>query len=502
MRRILAAFIPVVAGWQVAAGAVMLQLDLVESDSGQRIPGMVRVKKASTGEPIRLGGLLCRVADWYSVTQPSTVIVADGEYEIEGIAGLETEKGRVVVRGEGGMATARVPLRRFSNLRATNRFGGNTHLHLQKMTREQADRYLHEHPTADGLDVLFISHLRRAEADEDYITNAYPIGALPGTSANGLLMHNGEEHRHNFGGGGEGFGHVMLLDIPALIRPVSIGPGIMKAGTDSPPLRVGIDEAKAQGGRAIWCHNDFGFEDVPNLVSGRLDAVNIFDGGSRDGYERTFYVYLNAGYRVPFSTGTDWGLYDYSRVYVHVEGPLSVRGWLSRLAEGRSFITNGPLLELLVNGAEPGETIALQSDLEEVRATGRCVSRHAFGTLELVQNGEVIEAVAAKPVGAHWEGEFSRTVRMSEPGWFALRTRGGGKNEFGKDLFSHTSAVYVTVGGTAIRSAVALDQLRSRVEQGKETIEAKAVFGTSGERQSVLRVYDEALSILSRSANP
>ena len=38
--------------------------------------------------------------------------------------------------------------------------------------------------------------------------------------------------------GGEGFGHVMLLNILKRIEPVSIGPGIMKEGTDGIPLRL------------------------------------------------------------------------------------------------------------------------------------------------------------------------------------------------------------------------------------------------------------------------
>src|SRR6185436_7795670 len=53
----------------------------------------------------------------------------------------------------------------------------------------------------------------------------------------GTEFDNGQEHRHNFTGFDEGYGHVMFLHLPELIQPVSIGPGIMKKGTDSPALR-------------------------------------------------------------------------------------------------------------------------------------------------------------------------------------------------------------------------------------------------------------------------
>jgi len=73
---------------------------------------------------------------------------------------------------------------------------------------------------------------------------------------------NGQEHRHNFEAYKEGYGHVMLLDISRLIRPVSIGPGIMKTGTDGLPLNRGIRNARRDGATVLWCHNKFGVEAV------------------------------------------------------------------------------------------------------------------------------------------------------------------------------------------------------------------------------------------------
>ncbi len=93
----------------------------------------------------------------------------------------------------------------------------NTHLHLKKLTREESDRYLRDFPAADGLDVLFISHLLRAGDDREYITNQYPTGRLKFLETRGVLVSNGEEHRHNFGPGGEGYGHVMLLGLKELV---------------------------------------------------------------------------------------------------------------------------------------------------------------------------------------------------------------------------------------------------------------------------------------------
>ncbi len=94
-------------------------------------------------------------------------------------------------------------------------------------------------PAADDLDVLFISYLERPSEDRTYTTNRYPIGDFAKAWRTETLLNNGQEHRHNFEGFGEGFGHVLLLNINKLIVPVSIGPGITGGGHDGVPLRPG-----------------------------------------------------------------------------------------------------------------------------------------------------------------------------------------------------------------------------------------------------------------------
>ena len=46
------------------------------------------------------------------------------------------------------------------------------------------------------------------------------------------------------------------------------------------PLKAGIEKAQSFGSKIIWCHNQWGLEDIPSWVMGRLHANNIFDGGT------------------------------------------------------------------------------------------------------------------------------------------------------------------------------------------------------------------------------
>ncbi|MBT6494822.1 MAG: CehA/McbA family metallohydrolase, partial [Planctomycetaceae bacterium] len=339
-------------------------LKLIDADNQREISGLIRIQDAD-GEAVNVAGLFSRgqgldealpISRWSVVPKQTVVRLPRKTLTITALSGLETEQATVTVNLTGkDRATLTVPLRRFVDASQQGSYSGNTHLHLQKITREMCDRYLLEIPKADGLDLLFLSYLERAGADREYTSNKYTDGDLASLSKkSGVVFGNGEEHRHNFAGFGQGYGHVMLLDIEKLIQPVSIGPGIMKMGTDGLPLARGIETARRDGATIIWCHNNWGMEELPNLLAGRIDAQNIFDGGTHGSFKNSYYRYLNAGIRVPFSTGTDWLMYDFSRVYVDMKGDVTVKNWLKGLANGRSYITNGPLLKLKVQDKSIG----------------------------------------------------------------------------------------------------------------------------------------------------
>jgi hypothetical protein len=381
-----------------------------------------------------------------------------------------------------------------------NWYSANTHLHLSNLNKDQAERYLREIPRADDLDVLFISYLERAIADKDYITNRYPIGDLKEFWSTGVLVNNGEEHRHNFGEQGEGFGHVMLLNIKKTIQPVSIGPGISHRGTDGTPLQAGIEGAHLQGGTAIWCHNNWGREDVPNFVSGKLDAQNIFDGGSHGSYEDSFYHYLNAGIRVPFSTGTDWFMYDLARVYTKVQGSLGIKSWLDALVAGRSFISNGPLLHLNIEGEDLGGTVDLPY-ARDVTVKGEASARLSFEKLQLIQNGKVIFESEPKPKEGYFTASLARNIKIDGPSWLALRVSAQASNEFGRPLFAHTSPIYVRVGGKAIRQKDEVAYLIKQIEDARREIASKALFASPKEREDVLSVYEKGIRTLQNAGD-
>jgi hypothetical protein len=482
-------------------GAVKVRVQLVDATSGNVVGGMVRVVPADAKKPVALPGLVDRLlslrktdwlSGWYVVPAAGAeTSLPPGRYRVEALSGLETALAAVDV---DVTSDAVVSLKLPSLFRPEDHglAAGNTHLHLQNVTKEECDAYLRQVPAADGIRVMFISYLERPGIDKAYVTNRYPIGDLKEFATTGVLFNNGEEHRHNFEAWGQGYGHVMFLDIKELVKPVSLGPGIMGAGDDDRPLRPGIDDARRQGGTVLWCHNTFGHEDVPSALSGRLDALNVFDGGRAGTYEDNYYRYLNTGMRLPISTGTDWFIDDFSRVYAKVEGKLTVKSWLAALKDGRNVVTNGPILSLTVDGRPIGDTLKLDKP-KKLQIVAEGVGRHDFQKLQLIYKGRVVLSEPARKAGDHYQSHIEREITVDGPGWFAARVETDTKNELGKQLFAHTSPVYVEMAGRRVFDVESARALLTQMEDGRADIRARGRFSSDAARDRLLAMYDEAM---------
>jgi hypothetical protein len=480
---------------------VKVRVKLVDAETGKAVPGIVRVFRAGEDKPLPLPGLYDRLrglkttaglAGWSVVPAAGgETALPRGKVRIEAVSGLET--ALAVEDHDPGKNPADelvVKLKTIFRPEQTGLVAGNTHLHLMNLTADDSDEYLRQIPAADRLKVLFISYLERIKEDVNYITNRHPVGDLRQFGATGVLVNNGEEHRHNFGSYGEGYGHVMFLNINRLVKPVSLGSGITGGGTDDRPLRPGIEDARKQGATVLWCHNTSGFEGVPNTLAGRVDALNVFDGSRTGTFEDSYYRYLNIGMRLPISTGTDWFVYDFSRVYAKVPGPLTTAKWLEALKAGRCQATNGPLLTLTVDGKEVGDVRTL-TEPGAVRVEVTATGRHDFQQLQLVQNGRVIQAEPGRVRDGVWTARLVREVRLDGPAWFAARIDSTAKNELDRQIFAHTSPVYVDLASRRVLDVEAARLLLRRLEEAKEEIRARGTFGDDPARAAVLATYDE-----------
>jgi hypothetical protein len=249
---------------------------------------------------------------------------ADGGFVLDlpvGQAQLVLERGieyrplyRHVEIPRNGAVEVEFRLERWIDLPGAGWHAGNTHIHYdEKETRP--DERLRLDPRVEDLSVAVISVLRRRELA--YASNRYRVGFASHLSSERLAIDVGEETRHNSQPWEIGYGHVMLIGLQHLVEPLSRGILVDDFDPDYPPLIDACDEARRQGGVAIWCHNGRGMEAPVAAALGKLDAFNLFDPYWMDPEWEIWYALLNCGFTLPASTGSDWFICSSNRVYVH-----------------------------------------------------------------------------------------------------------------------------------------------------------------------------------------
>src|SRR4029077_10086772 len=130
--------------------------------------------------------------------------------------------------------------------------------------------------------------------------------------------------------------------------------------------------------------------------------------------------------------------------------------WLRAVADGKSFVTTGPLLLLEVDGSRPGEVLRF-AGAEPRTLTARVRVRSEVTpvkTIDLIVNGEVVKRFEGVHQG-DW-GEVSHRLTLNESSWIAARawsTTFGGQ----PDAESHTNAVHVHLNGKAPYRQKSLD---------------------------------------------
>ena len=187
-----------------------------------------------------------------------------------------------------------------------------------------------------------------------------------------------------------------------------------------PQGRVFVDQARSQGAwvdseKPIWwelpimvalgnidsigvVHNHYNqYGMVANEAWGRPRDENKYPGkvGFSDYSQSLYHRYLNLGKRFPVTAGSASGVLSappgYNRVYVHAPGQLSVASFYAALKAGRSFATNGPILNFTVDGKAIGETEEIQGG-RPLQVVAEAQAREPIEAVEIVANGRIVAA--------------------------------------------------------------------------------------------------------------
>ena len=243
-----------------------------------------------------------------------------------------------------------------------------------------------------------------------------------------------------------------------------------------PPLAASVHQVRAAYKDDAWIDIEKPFwMDVPILLAtGEINSIGIahnhmnqdsvFDneawGKARDrnNYpspmgnglwtQDIYYHILNAGLRIPPSAGSASGVLlnpvGYNRIYAYVEQKLRYANWFQAVKEGKTFVTNGPLLICKANGQWPGEVFSSDEKLS-IRINATVYSRDPIEAIDIIKDGTIVKSLTAEEVKDH---AFSSEVLFDRSGWFLARVICSTPNNF---RFASTAPFYVEVGSSKRR---------------------------------------------------
>lgn len=443
----------------------------------------------------------------------SAVTLPAGQATIEAMRGVEYEPvSRVVTVRAGETTTVRIPLRRIDDPGARGWVSGDLHVHMNYGgTYRATPQSLVRQARAEGVRVVenLIVNKESRIPDVQHFT-----GRPDAASTRDVLLVHDEEFHTSY------WGHTGLLGLTRhlLLPNYSAYAGTAAASlvpTNSEVLRL----ARAQGAVTGYVHP---FDALPDPHDSARSLTNAFPvdlaAGLIDYYEavgfvddfmatqRVWYAALNCGFRLAAGAGTDAmsnyaslrGPVGMNRVYARVSESLTHRAFLDALKAGRTFATNGPLLQFSIEGREPGGVLARPGP---ARLAARISLRSMVPVdhVEIVHNGAVVHRIPTADSGRSADATVALDVQRS--GWFVLRARGDSARHPVLDLMpmATTSPVYVTIAGARQRSPEDGRYFAAWIARLDSAASRSDAYNSERERESTLRaIRQSARTMLDR----
>jgi hypothetical protein len=176
-----------------------------------------------------------------------------------------------------------------------------------------------------------------------------------------------------------------------------------------------------------------------------------------------YYRLLNMGFRIGITASTDFyvdqarGTPGHNRTYVRA-GSLDFGSIAEAYREGRTYATNGPLIDFQVEATKIGDELRLPAGTHTIRAKVKAFSRMGLDRAKVIVNGTLHTALPA--TGGWIEGECD--IQVEESSWVAVHLEGPVNDDVEpwdlspdqrnlQSQFAHTSPVYVQVGDVPIK---------------------------------------------------
>ena len=474
-----------------STGNYVLTGRIVDAATGEKVGGRVQII-GTEGAPIAPPDAMWKIG----TGEP--FFYSDGEFTLNvprGRVQVTVERGteyvpwrRTLEFNEPGHVEHVFELERWCNPAADGWHPGNLHLHY-KETEDDPDRRIMYDSRIEDLRVTALSYVKRW--DFKYASNRYAPGVLKKFTDARHHVQCGEETRHYFGDDHTyGFGHVMLLDLRNVVIPPGRGLLIDAFAPEYPPISYACDDTHRQGGVVMWCHNGHGIECSVAAILGKVDAFSLWDVYWEDLEWDAWYALLNCGIRLPASTGSDWFLCSANRVYTKSQPEFEYTSWMQALRDGKTFISNGPILGIDVDGSSIGDTVQASVG-GRVTVSVDWTSHYPVHRVEVIANGKPVHTTEL-PDGSTG-GSFECEVDVSGDGWIAARIGSNSRDSFAQPIWAHTSPVYIDAGGQpSPERSVSAARIVEQIDDSIAWLNDDGKFHTDKQRNEVFALFRQA----------
>ncbi|HMC67086.1 MAG TPA: CehA/McbA family metallohydrolase, partial [Gemmataceae bacterium] len=392
---------------------------------------------------------------------PTEMTVPEGKYRLRVYRGPEYEpvaKEFAVTQGETLDLT--VDLTRWTHAAKSGWYSGENHIHANYGYGQWFNTPESMLLQCAGED-LKVCNFMVANSDTDGVFDrAFFRGRPDPRSTPETILYWNQEFRSTL------WGHMTLVNLKQVVEPVFTGFLDTTNPWDIPTNADVADRTHWQKGHVNYTHpvqnpakpldTPYSAKALPVDVGlGKIDSLDL--NNSYTGTVPIWYRLLNCGFHLPPSAGTDCFLNRIfsqlpggDRVYVQVQGALTYDAWIDGLRKGRSFVTNGPMLELTLDGQALGDVVKI-SGPRKLKIAARARSFLPLAKVELVYNGQVAATLSLSKDDR--SATFDDLLDLDRSGWIALRASGPGRPDSpAPSLFAHTAPIYVEVADAPVRS--------------------------------------------------
>ncbi len=227
---------------------------------------------------------------------------------------------------------------------------------------------------------------------------------------------------------------------------------------------------------------------------GKVDYVEVMGFSDHRATEWVWHKLLNCGIRIAAGAGTDAmanyaslrGPIGLNRVYVRGKENVDHQSFADEFKAGRSFVTNGPIIGLTVDGASPGDSLHIDPKGQTLTYSAFLRSHLPVDHFEILWNGTPIASHSL--TGDKKSLDATGKIKVKGPGWLLLHTWADNPDPDLTDIYAYasTNPVFVGADKQKMRSRESAEYLLRWVKRIEEFASQLTTWRTPEEKERVM----------------